>query len=29
MLATFAEHSASIVNAYLGRGGTQDLITGR
>ncbi|OUM63449.1 hypothetical protein PIROE2DRAFT_43380 [Piromyces sp. E2] len=28
MLATFAEHSASIVNAYLGRGGTQDLITG-
>jgi len=29
MLATFTEHSASIVNAFLGRGGTQDLITGR
>jgi len=28
MLATFTEHSASIVNAFLGRGGTQDLITG-
>lgn len=28
MLATFSEHSAGIVNAFLGRGGTQDLITG-
>jgi regulator-associated protein of mTOR len=28
MLATFTEHSASIVNAFLGRGGSQDLITG-